>query len=61
MSKSTNIDFEKDNKWTCNFMCWVLWWDDLTNDPKFKDLVKAAEDKLAKASQSKGKGKAVSA
>ena len=36
-------------------------WDDLTNDPKFKDLVKAAEDKLAKASQSKGKGKAVSA
>ena len=34
---------------------------ELTNDPSFKKLVKTAEDKLAAASQSKGKGKNPSA
>ena len=35
-------------------------WAELTQDPKYKELIKTAEDKLAKvsqASQNKGKGK----
>ena len=32
-------------------------WKDVTNDQKFKTLIQTAEDKLKKASRSKGKGK----